>query len=143
MKRIFIFIIKCYHKYISPLLPSACRFYPTCSVYTAQAIERFGVIRGIALGFWRILRCNPFCRGGYDPVPEKFTFKRQVIHDCVDNFGENTDIINDEIDETDEIDEKSVDISTEISVEGSDRSAKILSDTISANNGNTDNLGEK
>ena len=95
MKKIFIFIIKGYHKYISPILPGACRFEPTCSVYTVQAIERFGVIRGMLLGIWRILRCNPFCRGGYDPVPEKFTFKRQIINTCVDNSKENADIIND------------------------------------------------
>ena len=77
MKKILISLIKGYHKYISPALPGACRFYPTCSMYTAEAIERFGVIRGSLLGAYRILRCNPFCKGGYDPVPEKFTFKRQ------------------------------------------------------------------
>ncbi len=84
MKRIFIFIIKAYHKYISPLLPGACRFTPTCSMFTVEAIERFGVIRGLLLGTWRILHCNPFCKGGYYPVPKKFTFKRQNPQDCVD-----------------------------------------------------------
>jgi putative membrane protein insertion efficiency factor len=79
MKKILIFLIKSYHKYISPILPGACRFYPTCSTYTVEAIERFGVIRGSLLGLWRILRCNPFCKGGYDPVPEKFTFRRQKV----------------------------------------------------------------
>ncbi len=92
MKKIFIFIIKGYHKYISPILPGACRFEPTCSVYTAEAIEKFGVIRGILLGTWRILRCNPFSRGGYDPVPEKFTFKRQNAHFCGDNCNGDTDV---------------------------------------------------
>lgn len=77
MKRIFISLLKGYHKYISPVMPGACRFYPTCSMYAAEAIERFGVIRGSLLATYRIMRCNPFCRGGYDPVPEKFTFKRQ------------------------------------------------------------------
>ncbi len=82
MKKIFVFIIKCYHKFISPMLPGACRFTPTCSMYTVEAIEKFGVIRGMILGVWRILRCNPFCRGGYDPVPKKFTFKRQTGYDA-------------------------------------------------------------
>jgi putative membrane protein insertion efficiency factor len=77
MKKILTFLIKGYHKHISPLLPQACRFYPTCSMYAIEAIERFGAIRGSLLATYRILRCNPFCRGGYDPVPEKFTFKRQ------------------------------------------------------------------
>lgn len=77
MKRILISLIKGYHKYISPILPGACRFYPTCSMYAVEAIERFGIIRGTALATYRILRCNPFCKGGYDPVPKEFTFKRQ------------------------------------------------------------------
>lgn len=90
MKKIIIAIIKAYHKYISPILPGACRFTPTCSVYTVEAIESFGIIRGLLLGFLRILRCNPFCRGGYDPVPKKFTLKRQprTCSECADT-GEN------------------------------------------------------
>ena len=60
-----------YQKHISSKTPPRCRFYPTCSHYTYTAIERFGVIKGTLLGMWRILRCNPFNPGGYDPVPEK------------------------------------------------------------------------
>ncbi len=77
MKTILIVFIKFYHAAISPFLPKACRFTPTCSQYAIEAIMKFGAIRGTLLSAYRILRCNPFCRGGYDPVPEKFTFKRQ------------------------------------------------------------------
>ena len=77
MKKIFTLPIKAYKKIISPILPKACRFTPTCSEYAIEAIERFGVIRGSMLASYRIMRCNPFSKGGYDPVPEKFTFKRQ------------------------------------------------------------------
>ncbi len=71
MKRLFLKLIKLYQKHISPRTPPRCRFYPTCSTYTYVAIERFGVVRGTLMGLWRILRCNPFHPGGYDPVPEK------------------------------------------------------------------------
>lgn len=76
MKKILLFFLKAYKKIISPILPPSCRFTPTCSEYAMEAITRFGAIRGTLLGAYRLLRCNPFCRGGYDPVPEKFTFKR-------------------------------------------------------------------
>lgn len=77
MKTILIVFIKFYRRAISPFLPGCCRFTPSCSVYAIEAIEKFGAIRGSLLAIYRILRCNPFCRGGYDPVPDKFTFKRQ------------------------------------------------------------------
>ncbi len=71
MKKIFIILIDFYKKYISPIfhdLGFDCKFYPTCSVYTRQAIEKYGVIKGGLLGLKRILKCNPFSKGGYDPL---------------------------------------------------------------------------
>jgi putative membrane protein insertion efficiency factor len=62
-------LLKLYKIQISPLLPSACRFHPTCSVYMAEAVTKYGAARGIALGVRRILRCHPFHAGGFDPVP--------------------------------------------------------------------------
>ncbi len=64
--------IRIYQKYFSRLkVYSSCKYYPTCSNYAIEAIDKHGVIVGILLGIWRILRCNPFSRGGYDPVPDK------------------------------------------------------------------------
>ncbi len=68
MKKIFIFIIKAYKYTISPLLGKNCRFYPTCSEYAIQAIEKYGVFTGSIKAFLRILKCHPFHPGGYDPV---------------------------------------------------------------------------
>ncbi|HRX57292.1 MAG TPA: membrane protein insertion efficiency factor YidD [Eubacteriales bacterium] len=68
MKRFFVAIIRGYQKFISPMLRPSCRFQPTCSQYAIEAIEKHGVFKGGAMALWRILRCNPFCKGGYDPV---------------------------------------------------------------------------
>jgi len=68
MRVILIWLLKIYKAAISPWLPPSCRFVPTCSEYTREAIERHGVLRGCAMGLWRLLRCQPFCPGGYDPV---------------------------------------------------------------------------
>lgn len=70
MKQLFIWLIRGYRMFISPLFPPTCRFQPTCSMYAIQAIERFGAVRGTWLATKRILRCHPFHPGGYDPVPE-------------------------------------------------------------------------
>ncbi|MBE6734188.1 MAG: membrane protein insertion efficiency factor YidD [Ruminococcaceae bacterium] len=71
MKKFLLKLIRFYQTKISPRTPPACKYYPTCSQYGYEAIERFGVLKGSALTIWRILRCNPFSKGGYDPVPQK------------------------------------------------------------------------
>lgn len=71
MKQVAAFCLRLYKGVVSPFLPVACRYVPTCSEYAAEAVARHGLFRGSALGLWRILRCNPFTRGGYDPVPVK------------------------------------------------------------------------
>ena len=70
MKNLFLRLIRFYQRRISPNTPPRCRYYPTCSAYTYTAIERYGAFRGFFMGLWRILRCNPFSAGGWDPVPE-------------------------------------------------------------------------
>lgn len=67
--RLALLLIRGYQRLLSPLLPPSCRFVPSCSQYGYEAVAKYGIIRGGALGAWRILRCNPFGRGGYDPVP--------------------------------------------------------------------------
>ena len=71
MKRPALAAIRFYQRHISPGLPRSCRFEPTCSRYAYGAIEQYGAVRGIAMGAWRIMRCNPLNDGGYDPVPER------------------------------------------------------------------------
>lgn len=73
MKRALLALLRFYKRHISPGLPqNRCKYLPTCSEYAYEAIERHGAIRGSLLAVWRVLRCNPFSRGGYDPVPERF-----------------------------------------------------------------------
>ena len=67
--RFMVGCIQLYKRFLSPLLPPSCRFTPSCSRYTVEAIQKHGALRGTLLGAWRILRCNPFGKGGYDPVP--------------------------------------------------------------------------
>ncbi|HYI23925.1 MAG TPA: membrane protein insertion efficiency factor YidD [Thermomicrobiales bacterium] len=69
VKRPVLAILRFYKRAVSPLLPPACRFHPTCSEYAYEAVEKYGIIKGGRLAVWRILRCNPFCKGGWDPVP--------------------------------------------------------------------------
>ena len=69
-RRLAVLPIRFYQRYLSPLKPPTCRFHPTCSAYTYGAILRHGFIKGWLLGIWRILRCQPFSDGGFDPIPE-------------------------------------------------------------------------
>ena len=71
MKRVLIACIRFYQTALSPYKRPCCKYYPTCSNYAVEAIERFGAFEGFWLALFRILRCNPFSRGGFDPVPEK------------------------------------------------------------------------
>jgi len=68
MKKFVILILRFYKKFISPALPDSCRFYPTCSEYAATAVGKYGVLKGSIKSIYRIMRCNPFNKGGYDPV---------------------------------------------------------------------------
>jgi putative membrane protein insertion efficiency factor len=79
MKRLLMLLIRGYRLTLSPLLGRHCRFLPTCSQYTYEAVERFGALRGGYLGLRRILRCHPFHAGGHDPVPEFFEVKPKWI----------------------------------------------------------------
>lgn len=71
MRDIFIFFIRVYQNTLSPLLGKNCRYIPTCSEYTIEAIEEYGAIKGVFMGIKRIFRCHPFAKGGYDPVPKR------------------------------------------------------------------------
>lgn len=84
MRVLFIGIIKLYQKFISPLFPPSCRFYPTCSEYAVQSFSKYGVIKGGMKAAWRVLRCNPFNKGGFDPVDDS----------CENYHGAETEKIN-------------------------------------------------
>ncbi|MCM1577289.1 MAG: membrane protein insertion efficiency factor YidD [Ruminococcus sp.] len=84
VKAVLIFPIKVYQKIVSPCLPPCCKYYPGCSAYAVEAIRRHGAVKGVILGSWRILRCNPWSRGGVDYVPEKFDllyYKKEKMQD--------------------------------------------------------------
>ena len=88
-----IWLVRLYQKYISPLKRPCCRFTPTCSSYAIEAYKKRGFFIGTILTVWRILRCNPFSKGGYDPVPEK-GFKTmgrgmEIDNGCEENAPEN------------------------------------------------------
>lgn len=78
MKQSAIFLIRLYQMVISPFLPAnSCRFFPTCSAYTIESIQKHGALKGSLLGAKRICKCHPYHDGGYDPVPEQFSLTKQ------------------------------------------------------------------
>jgi putative membrane protein insertion efficiency factor len=81
MSRAAIAALRGYQRWISPLIGARCKYYPSCSEYAVQAIGRYGILRGSVLAGWRLLRCNPFSHGGFDPVSEQTLFQRHAhIH---------------------------------------------------------------
>jgi uncharacterized protein len=74
--RVVLAPIRLYQRFISPALPRRCKYHPTCSAYAVQAIRSYGILRGAVLAAWRLLRCNPFSHGGYDPVTAQTMFRR-------------------------------------------------------------------
>jgi putative membrane protein insertion efficiency factor len=75
LRRIAVLPIRAYQLLLSPMVGQRCKYYPSCSEYAAQAIQRYGILRGLVLAGWRLLRCNPWSRGGFDPVEEQRLFK--------------------------------------------------------------------
>jgi uncharacterized protein len=80
VKRPLLGAIGAYQRWLSPTRPRRCRYEPTCSAYAVESIERFGAVRGLLLATWRLLRCNPFSHGGFDPVPKRFTLRAGPVN---------------------------------------------------------------
>lgn len=76
--RLAVVLIRAYQRLLGPLLGNRCKYYPSCSEYAAQAITRFGILRGLLLAAWRLLRCNPWSHGGFDPVEGQRLFKGRL-----------------------------------------------------------------
>jgi putative membrane protein insertion efficiency factor len=76
-RRIAVAPVVLYRRFVSPALPARCRYHPSCSAYAVQAIQRFGILRGLVLAAWRVLRCNPWSHGGHDPVEAQRVFGRR------------------------------------------------------------------
>ncbi len=74
LRRCAVVPIEIYRRIVSPLVPARCKYEPSCSAYAARAIERFGILRGLVLAAWRLLRCNPWSHGGHDPVEHQRLF---------------------------------------------------------------------
>lgn len=80
LRRLVVSPIVLYQRVISPALPRRCKYEPTCSAYAVQALRDYGILRGLVLAGWRLLRCNPFSHGGYDPVSSQSLFKAHSRH---------------------------------------------------------------
>jgi putative membrane protein insertion efficiency factor len=78
IRRLFVSPLRAYQRLLSPLFGARCKYYPSCSEYAAQAVEGFGILRGLVLAGWRLLRCNPWSHGGFDPIEAQRLFKRRV-----------------------------------------------------------------
>ena len=78
VRRLLLLPLRAYQRAFSPMLGARCKYYPSCSEYAAQAIERFGILRGLVLAAWRLLRCNPWSHGGFDPVEDQRVFKSRA-----------------------------------------------------------------
>lgn len=78
VRKVFLLPLRAYQRLLSPLLGNRCKYYPSCSEYAAQAIDRYGILRGLVLAGWRLLRCNPFSHGGYDPVDDQRLFRSRA-----------------------------------------------------------------
>jgi putative membrane protein insertion efficiency factor len=72
--------LRLYRRFISPALPPRCKYHPSCSAYAVQSIERYGILRGLVLAVWRVLRCNPWSHGGYDPPEAQTLFPTRAAH---------------------------------------------------------------
>jgi uncharacterized protein len=75
VKRVALAPVRAYQRWISPSRPRRCKYEPTCSAYAVESVERFGLIRGLILASYRLVRCNPFSHGGFDPVPDHYTLR--------------------------------------------------------------------
>ena len=88
MKRPLIWLIRFYQKYISSRTPPSCKYYPTCSNYGIEAVSEYGALVGFFMTLWRILRCNPFSKGGFDPVPKKKKKQKRISYERNDYSSE-------------------------------------------------------
>lgn len=78
LRELYVLPLRFYQRVVSPFIAPRCRYYPSCSDYAVQAIRRFGILRGLVLAGWRLLRCNPWSRGGFDPVEDQRLFRPKV-----------------------------------------------------------------
>jgi hypothetical protein len=78
LRSIALLPVRAYQRWFSPAFGARCRYYPSCSEYAAQAIQRFGILRGLVLAGWRLLRCNPWSHGGFDPVEDQRLFRSKA-----------------------------------------------------------------